>query len=78
MVITAEPDELQKAVQIVLSDLRAQYLVGFAPARTGKVKFRRIDLEISGPVESVRVRSGYRGTDPPLLARKGKSRMQTK
>lgn len=78
MVITPEPEELQKAVQIVLNDLRAQYLVGFTPARTGNVKFRRIDLEISGPVESVRVRSGYRGTDPPLLARKGKSRMQTK
>jgi Ca-activated chloride channel family protein len=74
MVINSMPDELQKAVQVVLADLRAQYLVGFAPSGKGSVRFRRIDLEISGPVESVRVRSGYRGTDPPLLARKGSSR----
>ena len=78
MVITAKTDELQKAVQIVLGDLRAQYLVGFAPSATGTVKFRRIDLQIAGPVESVRVRSGYRGTDPPLLARKGNPRASTK
>ncbi len=79
MIITSEPEELQKAIQLVLGDLRAQYLVGFAPSGKGNVKFRRIDLEISGPVESVRVRSGYKGTDPPLLARKGRSsRSQTK
>jgi hypothetical protein len=64
-------------MQVVLADLRAQYLVGFAPSGKGSVKFRRIDLEISGPVETVRVRSGYRGTDPPLLARKS-SRAKTK
>jgi Ca-activated chloride channel homolog len=75
MMINSRPDELQKAVQIVLADLRAQYLVGFAPSGKGNVRFRRIDLEISGPVESVRVRSGYRGTDPPLLARKGSTRI---
>ncbi len=74
MVITSEPEELHNAMHVVLNDLRAQYLVGFAPSGKGNVRFRRIDLKISGPVESVRVRSGYRGTDPPLLARKGTSR----
>lgn len=72
MAIAARPDELQKAIEGVLGELRAQYLVGFAPSGKGHVKYRRIELRLDAPVGSVRVRSGYRGTDPPLLARKGR------
>jgi VWFA-related protein len=78
MIITPKPEELQKAVQLVLADLRAQYLVGFAPSGNGTVRFHRIVLDIDGEVDSVRVRSGYKGTDPPLLARKGISNASIK
>jgi Ca-activated chloride channel family protein len=47
--------------------LRAQYLIGFAPTGTGAIKYRRISLETSARVRSVRVRAGYRGTEPPVL-----------
>lgn len=74
MAIATEPEELKKAIETVLTELRSQYLVGFAPSGKGKVRYRRIALDISRPVSSVRVRSGYRGTDPPLLARSGSIR----
>lgn len=47
--------------------LRAQYLIGFAPTGTGAIKYRRISLETAARVRSVRVRAGYRGTEPPVL-----------
>ncbi|HVR44706.1 MAG TPA: VWA domain-containing protein [Thermoanaerobaculia bacterium] len=71
LAIASRPEELKDGIETVLSELRAQYLVGFAPSGKGKVRYRRIALDISGPVSAVRVRSGYRGTDPPLIARKG-------
>lgn len=71
MAIATEPEELKKGIETVLAELRSQYLVGFAPSGKGTVRYRRIALDISRPVSAVRVRSGYRGTDPPLLARKG-------
>ena len=46
--------------------LRAQYLVGFSPTGKGAVKYRRISLELAGRARSVRVRAGYRGTEPPV------------
>jgi hypothetical protein len=48
------------------SILRAQYLLGFPPTGKGGVKYRRISLELAGRVRSVRVRAGYRGTEPPV------------
>ena len=47
--------------------LRAQYLIGFAPTGTGAIKYRRISLETAARVRAVRVRAGYRGTEPPVL-----------
>src|SRR5690349_14837872 len=46
--------------------LRAQYLIGFPPTGKGAVKYRRISLDLAGRVRSVRVRAGYRGTEPPI------------
>jgi Ca-activated chloride channel homolog len=48
--------------------LRAQYLIGFPPTGKGAVKYRRISLQLAGRVRSVRVRAGYRGTEPPVLS----------
>lgn len=71
MAIASEPAELQRAIEALLAELRAQYVVGFSPSGKGPVRFRKIDLAIDAPVASIRVRSGYRGTDPPLIAHRG-------
>lgn len=63
-----EPQQLAGAVDSLNENLRAQYLVGFTPTGKGAVKYRRISLRVAGRVRSVRVRAGYRGTEPPVLA----------
>ena len=63
-----EPPQLASAVDTLNQNLRAQYLVGFTPTGKGAVKYRRISLKCAGRVRSVRVRAGYRGTEPPVLA----------
>lgn len=68
LAIATEPSELAKGIELVLAELRAQYLLGFAPSGEGAIRYRRIALDIARPVSSIRVRSGYRGTDPPLTA----------
>ena len=55
------------AVSQLNRTLRAQYLIGFAPTGTGAIKYRRISLETAARVRAVRVRAGYRGTEPPVL-----------
>lgn len=60
-----QPDKLGSAMDGIESNLRAQYLIGFAPTGKGAVKYRRISLKLAGRVQSVRVRSGYKGTEPP-------------
>jgi Ca-activated chloride channel family protein len=62
------PEELAGAVQALQSELRAQYLVGFAPTGRGEVKYRRISLRLQRRARTVRVRAGYRGTEPPAHA----------
>lgn len=62
-----EPQQLAGAVDSLNQYLRAQYLVGFTPTGKGAVKYRRISLKVAGRVRSVRVRAGYRGTEPPAL-----------
>lgn len=71
-----QPEQLARAMDGIESILRAQYLIGFSPTGKGAVKYRRISLELAGRVRSVRVRSGYRGTEPPVqsAASRGKSR----
>jgi Ca-activated chloride channel family protein len=61
------PEQLSAAVQSLQKDLRAQYLIGFTPTGRGAVKYRRISLELARRAKTVRVRGGYRGTEPPAL-----------
>ena len=71
-----QPAQLARAMDGIESILRAQYLIGFAPTGKGAVKYRRISLELAGRVRSVRVRAGYRGTEPPMqsASSRGKSK----
>lgn len=62
------PEALASAMDGIERALRAQYLIGFPPTGKGAVKYRRISLELAGRVRSVRVRAGYRGTEPPGLS----------
>jgi Ca-activated chloride channel homolog len=61
-----QPEQLARAMDGIERILRAQYLLGFSPTGKGAVKYRRISLELAGRVRSVRVRAGYRGTEPPV------------
>ena len=75
------PDQLARAVSSLQKDLRAQYLIGFTPTGKGEVKYRRIALQLAGRAKVVRVRAGYRGTEPPALtssASRGKTRPEKK
>ena len=60
------PEQLASAMDGIEKTLRAQYLLGFAPTGKGAVKYRRISLKLAGRARSVRVRAGYRGTEPPV------------
>jgi Ca-activated chloride channel family protein len=62
------PDQLSTAIAAVEQNLRAQYLIGFSPTGKGAVKYRHISLKVEGRARSVRVRAGYRGTEPPVLS----------
>jgi Ca-activated chloride channel homolog len=66
------PQQIAEAVSHVEADLRAQYLIGFAPTGKGGVKYRTISLKLNGRVRAVRVRAGYLGTEPPLVAARNK------
>ena len=73
------PEMLVAAMDGIESVLRAQYLTGFAPTGKGAVKYRRISLELAGRARSVRVRGGYKGTEPPVLnASRGNKRNERK
>jgi Ca-activated chloride channel homolog len=61
-----QPEQLASAMNGIEKALRAQYLIGFSPTGRGAVKYRRISLKLAGRVRSVRVRAGYRGTEPPI------------
>lgn len=63
-----KPQQLASAMDSMEKNLRAQYLLGFSPTGKGTVKYRRISLKLAGRVRSVRVRAGYRGTEPPVLS----------
>jgi Ca-activated chloride channel family protein len=61
------PEQLIAAANRLQQNMRAQYLIGFTPTGKGAVKYRRISLKLAGRIRSVRVRSGYHGTEPPVL-----------
>ncbi len=63
--IVDDPSRLPEAIADVERDLRSQYVIGFTPTGRGDVKFRRISLRIAGTAHRLRVRTGYRGTEPP-------------
>jgi VWFA-related protein len=68
------PETIATAMDGIEKLLRAQYLIGFPPTGKGAVKYRRISLELAGRVRSVRVRAGYRGTEPPVLSASSRPR----
>ena len=68
------PETLAAAMDGIEKSLRAQYLIGFPPTGKGAVKYRRISLELAGRVRSVRVRAGYRGTEPPVQSATARAR----
>jgi Ca-activated chloride channel homolog len=70
------PEQLASAMDSMEKNLRAQYLLGFSPTGRGTVKYRRISLKLAGRVRSVRVRAGYRGTEPPVLSAATRSRQK--
>jgi Ca-activated chloride channel homolog len=65
--------ELDRAVELLSSDLRSQYVVGFTPTGSGNVRFRRIELELARGLRAERVRAGYRGSAPPVWTRGSRS-----
>jgi Ca-activated chloride channel homolog len=67
-------EQLTSAMDGIEKALRAQYLIGFSPTGKGAVKYRRISLKLAGRVRSVRVRAGYRGTEPPVLSASSRAR----
>jgi Ca-activated chloride channel family protein len=69
-----KPEDFVEAVNALDRDLRIQYLIGFSPTGKGDVKYRRISLKVAGRVNTVRVRAGYRGTEPPVLSATRKSK----
>lgn len=71
LLVGNRPAQLAAAVRSIEGDLRAQYLIGFAPTGKGGIRYRKISLRLDGRVRTVRVRAGYRGTEPPPAAAAG-------
>ena len=67
--IMTEPAQLEGAVRDIEGDLRTQYLLGFTPTGAGAVRYHRLALRLAGRPRVIRVRAGYRGTDPPFLGK---------
>ena len=65
MVVGNQPSQIAEAIADIEKHLRAQYLVGFTPTGRGGIQYRRISLIVDRRVRAVRVRAGYRGTEPP-------------
>jgi Ca-activated chloride channel family protein len=57
-----DPKKLQATLQAIAEDLRAQYLIGYAPAdvpSSGAGEWRSITVKVQRPDATVRARSGY-------------------
>ena len=65
MAVVDDPALLPERILDIQKDLRSQYLIGFSPTGNGPVRYRRLTLRVAGPARPIRVRAGYRGTDPP-------------
>lgn len=64
LTVAQEPNDLSRAVDQMLQELRSQYLMGFSPSGEGAIRYRPISLSLRRSVSSVRIRGGYRGTAP--------------
>ncbi len=67
MAVETDAESLQKSVKAIEGDLRSQYLIGFTPTGKGVVKYRRFSLRLAKSSWTVRMRNGYKGTEPPYL-----------
>lgn len=67
MALVDDPAQLPSRILDIQKDLRSQYLIGFAPTGLGPVRYRRLTLRVAGPARPIRVRAGYRGSDPPAF-----------
>ncbi len=65
MAVVDDPALLPARILDIQKDLRSQYLIGFSPTGHGPVRYRRLTLRVAGSARPVRVRAGYRGSDPP-------------
>ncbi len=65
LAVHSEPGKLKEAIEAIEHDLRTQYLLGFTPTGRGDVRYRHFSLRFRDPGRPVRVRAGYRGTEPP-------------
>jgi Ca-activated chloride channel homolog len=72
------PQQIAEAVSHIEDDLRAQYLIGFAPTGKGAVKYRTISLKLTGRARTVHVRAGCLGTEPPQVASRNKNNERKK
>jgi len=66
LVLATQPQELREAIDLIEKDLRTQYSIGFTPTGKGETRYRRFTVEIPRRVKTIRARTGYKGTEPPL------------
>ncbi len=65
MHLVGRDDDLQPLASKISSEVREQYLLGFAPSGKGDVKYRIVFVSVAKPGSwIVRTRRGYRGTAP--------------
>ena len=65
MHLVARDDDLRPLAARISSEVRQQYLLGFAPSGKGDVKYRIVFVSVGKPGSwVVRTRRGYRGTAP--------------
>jgi Ca-activated chloride channel homolog len=59
-------EDLTPFVQMVDSELRKEYLLGFAPSGSGDIRYRAVQISVRRAFARVRTRGGYRGTAPRI------------
>jgi VWFA-related protein len=65
MHLVAGDDDLRPLAAQISSEVRQQYLLGFAPSGKGDIKYRIVFVSVAKPGSwVVRTRRGYRGTAP--------------
>ncbi|HVT02961.1 MAG TPA: VWA domain-containing protein [Thermoanaerobaculia bacterium] len=74
LVMATEPQKLRESIDLIEKDLRTQYSIGFTPTGKGEVRYRPFTVAVPRRVKIIRVRSGYKGTEPPLEGSKRRGR----